>query len=187
MKVVLALLVLCILPLTAYAQDLPPEENAEKEHTNMNSELARIYKAALAGEQQEGGAEPSSDTERVQVVLEMVSPDAAIPPNLGITVQTSYENLIQATVPVINLAAIASHENVKFVRTPAMAVPGQAEPGTAGTMPGTDKDLTDTSGIAEPSMAGASSTDTLTPYLFSIPAIAAVAGFFIWKSRVQKR
>ena len=112
------------------------------------------------------------------------------PANLGIIVETSYENMIQATVPVTNLAAIASDENVKFIRMPAMAVPGLAEPGMPDAEPKTNVDSSDMTGTQTPDMQESDKTDTsnaLSPYLFSIPAIAAVAGFLVWKRRTPKK
>ena len=60
----------------------------------------------------------SSDGQRVQVILEMVSADAPIPENLGIIIETTYENLVQATVSIRNLEAISSDENVLTVMIP---------------------------------------------------------------------
>ena len=65
----------------------------------------------------------SSDGQRVQVILEMVSVDAPIPENLGIIIETTYENLVQVTVPIRNLEAISSNENVLAVMIPPHAQP----------------------------------------------------------------
>ena len=53
----------------------------------------------------------------------MVSADAPIPENLGIIIEITYENLIQATVPIKNLEAIAVDENVLSVMIPPRAQP----------------------------------------------------------------
>lgn len=105
---------------SAYAQELPPVDIAEKKQPNMDSRLADMYEEASAG----GGAVPSSNGTgsedlRVQVILVMASADVAVPQNLGIKVETNYENLVQATVPVRNLESIASHDAVLMIRMPS--------------------------------------------------------------------
>ena len=127
----------------AFAQDLPPPEQAGKDkHPNMDSRLAGLYESAAAG----GGAVPasttamqlSSDGQRVQVVLVMVSAGAPVPGGLGIEVETLYEDMVQATVPVMNLEKIASDENVRLVKIPSRPVPADlpllAETQNAGTV-----------------------------------------------------
>ena len=62
-------------------QDLPPVEKTEKEHTKMDSQLARIYKAAASGDPLSGSASAhlSPDGKSVQIILEMASADSPVP------------------------------------------------------------------------------------------------------------
>lgn len=116
---------------TVFAQELPSFEITEKEPSNMDSGLVDMYEAMLAGDKPNGlnSAFPASTGEqRVQVILVMISEDATIPQGLGIEVETSYENMVQATVPVRNLQDIALDENVDMVKIPSYAVPAMVQP-----------------------------------------------------------
>ncbi len=129
--VTLAFFTIIMVPTTSHAQDLDPLlselATSPKNPANLESGLADLYDAALVGNDVSilaAGIDLSGqDNQMVQVVIEMISADAPLPSNLGIHVETTYENLVQATVPVLNLEAIASDENVKFVRTPFKPVP----------------------------------------------------------------
>ena len=150
----------------ASAQELPPAEQSEKKHVNMDSRLADLYEDAVSG----GQAAPdstlplSSDSQRVQVILEMASSDAPVPQNLGIVVETTYENLVQANVPIKNLQAIAADENVLLVKLPSKPVSDVAVP------------------LEDNSQAGFDLGYILIPAI----ALPAVAVLFVW-SKVAKR
>lgn len=124
------LVVACMLSVPmSYAQDIPPLEKSPKENLRMDSRLADLYESAIA--RNPDTAVPATLPEhgdRVQVILVMTSADAPVPQNLGIEVETSYENLVQATVPVRNLAAISSDDNVEFVNLPSKPVPAVVQP-----------------------------------------------------------
>lgn len=151
-----------------FAQELPPLEVTEKEPSNMDSRLVKMYDAMLAGDDPDGfdSAFPTNTNEqRVQVILVMISKDATVPQGLGIEVETSYENLVQATVPVRNLHAIASDENVDMVKLPSRPVPAMVQPLEDGTM-----------------QEGFDSTYLLIPAI----VLPAVAISFVWVRKSRK-
>lgn len=164
---------------SAWAQEMPPVDLGEKKYHNMDSRLAAMYEKMLAGDG--SGASDSavplnSGPERVQVILEMASADAPIPENLGIEVETSYEHLVQATVPVRNLDAIASDENVLRISLPSAPVPAVESPSalvTAMVQPLTEDGI---------SPDGFDFTYVLIPAIV-LPAIVTV---FVWK-RVSRK
>ena len=166
----LPLILACMLGVpAAYAQEMPPAEQAEKEYRNMDSRLADLHDAAAAGDVSRAfDALPlSSGGQRVQVVLEMAGTGVPVPPGLGIEVETTYENLVQATVPVRNLEAIASDENVGFVRLPSTPVHAIVQPLSDGDAPGGPGPL----------------------YLVAIPAAALSAAVivFVWQKNVSRK
>ena len=123
---ILAVFSLTIMPvimtMPAFAEEMPPFESVENKYPSMDSELAILYKDQLAGNQLARLDTTSGHESReVRVVLEMVDAGAPVPQSLGIKVEITYKNLVQAMVPVSNLEAIASDENVGFVRMPFMA------------------------------------------------------------------
>ena len=173
---VLACAVVCV-P-AAFAQDLPPppEQAGKDKHPNMDSRLAGLYESVVAGDggvPASGTAMPlSSDGQRVQVVLVMVSAGAPVPEGLGIEVETSYGDMVQATVPVVNLKKIASHENVKLVRLPSEPVPAVVQPLAEGGGSGAVVDDDDPAG-----------SDLV--YLVAIPAVVvpAIVIAFAWHKK----
>lgn len=54
---------------------------------------------------------------RVAVVVELRE-NRELPDEFDVSIETRYEHLVQATVPVDELVALSEHENVSFVRTP---------------------------------------------------------------------
>ena len=92
----------------------------------MDYALAALYDSALAGNAQALSSPAPSlspDGQRVQVALVMASIGAPVPENLGIVIETTYEELVQTTVPIRNLEAIAADGNVQFVQVPARPIP----------------------------------------------------------------
>lgn len=162
---VLMVILACIISVPlAHAQDLPPPEKVEKEHRNMDSSLSGLYKGLTAGGQAQGTNEQErAGGQTVQVVIEMASAGAPVPQGLGIVIESTYEELVQATVPVRNLAAIAADENVAFVRVPAMAV--------SDAMP------YETGGRAGP-------LDLNLVYVLVVPPVAATAAVILWRKHV---
>ncbi len=155
----------------AHAQDLPPVEYGEKKYQNMDSRLVALYESAARGQPTPSTTVPlSADVQTVQVVLEMVMPGAPVPEGLGIAVETSYEELVQATVPVRNLAAIAADENVRLVTLPARPVPAAVEP--AALQPAAD-----------------ARDQGSWLYLLALPAAALPAGVIAlaWKRRASTK
>lgn len=62
--------------------------------------------------------------DKVRVVIELHS-GTEVPPAFDVTVETRYENLVQAFVPVCELVPLSEHENVSFVRSPQQPVTGE--------------------------------------------------------------
>ena len=117
--------------LPAQAQEMPSIEITKESRPGLDLRLADLYDAIVMGYGTDGfdyAVPMSADGQLVQVVLEMVSADAPVPQGLGIEVETSYENLVQAMVPIRNLEAIAADENVLMVKLPDKAVPSEASP-----------------------------------------------------------
>jgi len=102
----------------AAAQDLDTSYSATKESQKMDSSLAELYDLHSQGQSIPASFQISPDGEKVKVVIELNNVEVGIPQNLGIEVETSYENMFQALVPIQNLESIASDENVKFIRMP---------------------------------------------------------------------
>jgi len=102
------------------AQDLQPSDSQPKKSLKMESSLIKLYDMKLKGQDISGisGITLSPDFEKVQVIIELNNNISTLPQNLGIEVETSYENLVQAMVPILNLESISSHENVKLIRVP---------------------------------------------------------------------
>ena len=107
-----------------------PPEAIEKQHSKMTSELLRIYESDATDFPNTASYPSTQDqgSRMIQVVMEMASANAPIPQGLGIEVETTYENLVQATVPVRNLEKIEADENVKMIRLPHKPTPGTAPP-----------------------------------------------------------
>ena len=180
MKVLLfSLILVCIFAAnSAWAQEMPSIDTGEKKYPNMDSRLGSMYEKMLAGDDQrtsDSAVPLSSDGGMVQVILEMVSADAPIPENLGIEVETSYENLVQATVPVRNLEAIASDENVLRVSLPSTPAPAMMQPPSS-------------SGMVQPLEEDGNPLGEFDLVYALIPAITlpAIAVVFVWK-RASRR
>ena len=185
--VALALLASVGIP-AAHAQDLPPlsqEPSVQRGPANMESTLADLYRAGLEGgdaSSQADGVRLSSgpDGQMVQVVLEMASADTPPPQGLGIVVETTYDNLIQARVPVPSLGAIASDEGVKFVRLPFMPVLASDPPTPASPLAGTDDGAAVAAeGDANPGTAG----DPNLAYFLVVPIAALAAAVALLAAR----
>ena len=125
-SLVLVFFLVMFLPQLANAQDLPPMELPDRKIQKMDSSLATLYEIY-----QQGGNTSAfiasqglfDQGDNVRVVIELSSATSTLPQNLGINVETSYENLVQAIVPISNLESISSHENVKLVRMPSEIAP----------------------------------------------------------------
>ena len=109
------------------AQDLQPSDSQPKKSLKMESSLIKLYDMKLKGQDISGisGIILSPDFEKVQVIIELNNNISALPQNLGIEVETSYENLVQAMVPISNLETVSSLDQVKFVRAPIVGVADQ--------------------------------------------------------------
>ena len=113
---------------TTFAQELPPIslETTEKKIPNMDSRLVSLYESTVKGDMiasLDSAYTMNSDEQRVQVILKMINVNAPIPENLGINVEVSYEDLVQANIPTRNLERVAADENVLTVMMPSHPQP----------------------------------------------------------------
>ena len=143
-----------------FAQDISPQEKTtEKIPTKMDSTLAEVYNSNQSGNGIPSSANPDFivNGNKIRVVIEF-NTEYTIPDNLGIEVETTYENMVQALVPIGNLEELANNVDVKFIRMPYQADGGPEIPPENPT--------------------------TLNPLLFliAIPIIALI----IWKIRKNK-
>lgn len=116
----LLLILACVVSAgSAYAQEMPPTNPTEKRHSNMDTRLADMYDASTTGQAARNSGITGTGNLMVQVILEMINADVGVPQGLGILVETTYGNLVQATVPIRNLEAIASHDAVHMIKMPA--------------------------------------------------------------------
>ena len=60
---------------------------------------------------------------RVRVVIELHNATDMIPDGYGATIETHYENLVQALVPIENLINLSNEHNINFIRAPLHAYP----------------------------------------------------------------
>lgn len=129
MIIIVGIILLNFIP-TSMAQDLQPSDSQPKKSLKMESSLIKLYDMKLNGQDISGisGIRLSPNFEKVQVIIELSSNTSTLPQNLGIEVETSYENLVQAMVPILNLESISSHENVKLVRVSIGPVPEISAP-----------------------------------------------------------
>lgn len=144
-----------------FAQDITPQEKTTKTiQTKMDSALAEVYNSNLSGIGIPSSVNPDFiiNGNKIRVIIEFYSNDYVVPNNLGIEVETTYENMVQALVPIGNLEALANNDDVKFVRMPYQAGDGLETPSENPT--------------------------PLNPLLFliAIPIIALI----IWKIRKNK-
>lgn len=54
----------------------------------------------------------------VRVVIELKSQDESLPAKYSIQVESHYENIVQALVPIKELRRLSNEPQVKYVRTP---------------------------------------------------------------------
>ena len=149
--IVLATAAVLVPPAVAHAQDLGSAEGTAPvvaaDRPRMESRLADIYTAwsqgaegatAVAAAAEAGGGagaplQGHGGQQTVRVVMEMQGGGMPPPPGMGILPEAVHGNLIQATVPIRDLGAIASGGGgVSFVRMPLTPVPVQGLPGPAG-------------------------------------------------------
>ena len=172
--------------LAAHAGDLsspPPNLSIPKETQKMESALADLYGASLAAEgaapapapQATSGAssQGASGVRTVQVVIEMADAGASPPPGMGIRVETTYGNLVQATVPIQNLGAIASDGSVAFVRLPLKPVAEPAPPVPDPTPAGNGHDRDAGAGARHPAGGPAATAGTGTTVSEGVARIGA--------------
>ena len=162
------MILLCALATPTYFAD-GASEKAEKKYPKLDSGLQQLYEEEAA----EGLHSPvtasdasGQDAQRVKVVLKMVSIDAPIPQDLGIEVELTHEDLVQATVPILNLPQIASDENVKYITLPSRPTLATVQP-VLEHAPG-ESDLI---------------------YLLMVPAVAAsvIIGIIAYQRRISTR
>jgi hypothetical protein len=102
-----------------FAQDISPQEKTTKTvPTKMDSTLAEVYNSNQSGSGIPSSVNPDSivNGNKIRVVIEFNTNNYTIPDNLGIEVETTYENMVQALVPIENLEELANNVDVRFVR-----------------------------------------------------------------------
>lgn len=62
-----------------------------------------------------------------RVIIELESPEVSIPQGYDVRVETIYETLIQALVPVENLCLLSNENGISHIRVPLRPVPGAVE------------------------------------------------------------
>ena len=122
LEIIFTIVFVMIMPLSVYAQDLSPSQKITKD-SKMDSVLTQIYNS-----NQQGAGIPSSinpnviiDETKIQIVIEFHSNQYTIPDNLGIQVESTYENMVQVVMPIANLEQLANQDDVKFLRLPNFA------------------------------------------------------------------
>ncbi len=98
--------------------------------SNIDSKLVGIFESATTGAVPQSLSQGTSQQDKIRVILVMVHAGAPIPEGLGIEVETTYEELVQATVPIWNLEIIAADENVKLIKMPSKPIPTLHNAGT---------------------------------------------------------
>jgi hypothetical protein len=109
--------------------NLPPYVSPEKGNPKLDSQLNQLVLAQAKGEAASFAEKSNIDLTNghIRVVIECVpgqveaATKAAI--NAGAEVETTYENLLQVSVPVTGLTALAAAESVRLIRLPQQPVP----------------------------------------------------------------
>jgi hypothetical protein len=102
-----------------FAQDILPQEKTTKTvPTKMDSALDEVSKSNQSGSGIPSSINPDSivNGNKIRVVIEFNTNNYTIPDNLGIEVETTYENMVQALVPIGNLEELANNADVRFIR-----------------------------------------------------------------------
>ncbi len=99
------------------------DPDTPRSYPGMESHLGDLYTASITAQDHTpramgGTGLPESGDQTIKVVIEMSDAGMPLPTDLGIAVEITYDNMIQATVPIASLDAIASAEGVEFVRLP---------------------------------------------------------------------
>ena len=109
--------------------NLPPYVPPEKGNPKLDSQLNQLVLAQAKGEAASFAEKSNIDLTngRTRVVIECVpgqleaATKASI--NAGAEVETTYENLLQVSVPVTGLTALADAESIRLIRLPQRPVP----------------------------------------------------------------
>jgi hypothetical protein len=112
--------------------NLHPYVPPDKGNPKLDSQLNQLVLAQAKGEAASFAEKSNIDITngRIRVVIECVpgqveaASQAAI--NAGAEVETTYENLLQVSVPITTLTALADAESIRFIRLPQQPVPLQS-------------------------------------------------------------
>jgi len=111
--------------------NLPSSKLIDEGSPKLDSQLNQMVSAVKRGEAASFAEKSNIDLTngRIRVVIECApgqveaATKAAI--NAGAEVETTYENLLQVSVPVTGLTALADAESIRFIRLPQQPVPLQ--------------------------------------------------------------
>jgi len=116
--------------------DLSPLKPTVEKHSKLDSalnQLLLIYEAKGIAEAtifaKQHGIKLDNDEVRVIVEVKAGKKEGVteLVKSLGGNVETGYENLIQAIVPIAQLKSLANDPDVKLVRLPIEAIPGATQ------------------------------------------------------------
>ncbi len=136
--VIIAVLLVCIgvlalvLSSCTPAQDinnLPPLNSPDKGNPKLDSQLNQLVSAEKRGEAVSFAEKSNIEMVdgAVKVIIEYLpgqleaATEAAT--NAGAKPETSYDNLLQAVVPITNLSTLADAESIRFIRLPQQLLP----------------------------------------------------------------
>lgn len=89
---------------------------------------SRLYELMVAADPARAAADLGLTYEdgRVRVIVELADAATPIPQHPDLVVEGRFSNLVQGRVPPATLCALSRLPDVRFVRAPAVAVPGAA-------------------------------------------------------------
>jgi len=111
--------------------NLNPYVSPDKGNPKLDSQLNQLVIAQAKGEAASFAEKSNIDITngRVRVVIECVpgQVEAArqAATNAGAELETTYENLLQVSVPITSLTALTNAESIRLIRLPQQPVPAQ--------------------------------------------------------------
>lgn len=110
-------------------QNLTTFDSANKGNPKLDSQLNQLVLAETRGEAASFAEQSNIELidGRVRVIVECLpgtleaASEAAT--NAGAKLEASYENLLQAVVPVASLSSLAEAESIRFIRLPQQPLP----------------------------------------------------------------
>jgi hypothetical protein len=163
-----------------FAQDISDsqEKTTKTVTTKMDSTLVEVYNSNLSDSGIPSSVNTDSivDGNKIRVVIEFNTNNYTVPDNLGIEVETTYENMVQALIPIENLEQLANSTDVKFVR-----MSYQADNDSEIPQADNDSEIPQADNDSELSSENSTHFNSLL-FLLVIPIIILI----IWKIRKNK-